>query len=384
VIGVAVDVTERVRLEEALQESEIRFRTIFEGAAVGVALADMEGRLIEANPALQKFLRYSEEELLGMTFTQVTHPEDVATDVRLYRELKADQRRHYQIEKRYIRKDGEVVWGHLTVSLVRGAEGQPRFAVGMVEDITDRKEMEAVLVDTQRKLAQSQEEERLRIARELHDGAVQQLLGITYELARQQQTLSNSVNGLSSEAIRQEVLQVVTQLRGLISELRPAGLEEFGLTTALEGYVAGLMRHWGPEMPAVDLDLDECGTSLPPSVALALFRAAQEALRNALKHAQAQHIAMRLRLLADEVVLSVRDDGCGFCVPGNLNEFAQHNHFGLIGIAEHVALVGGQLNICSEPGAGTEVTARVPLCSRLDQTLKGNRIEGKDDPSTAC
>jgi len=157
------------------------------------------------------------------------------------------------------------------------------------------------------------------------------------------------------------LLNVVTQLRGLIGELRPAGLEEFGLATALEGYVARLQREGGPDMPDIHLELPEHDMQLPKSVALCLFRVAQEALRNALKHANARHISLYLCSSMSEVMLRVSDDGCGFQVPVSLGQLAHADHFGLVGMAERVEWIGGELTIRSQPSAGTDVTVRVPL-----------------------
>jgi two-component system NarL family sensor kinase len=204
------------------------------------------------------------------------------------------------------------------------------------------------------------EQERRRLAHELHDGAVQQLLGISYQLAQSYRGDGAGTTPTGRE-MRREVLGVVAQLRRVIIALRPAGLDELGLTIALEGHVARLKREEMAGPPHIELDLDNSGTALPASVTITLFRVAQEALRNALKHAQAHHIRLCLRLLADEAMLSVWDDGCGFLVPDRLSELAQADHYGLMGMAERLSWVGGQINIRSRPGTGTEVTVRVPL-----------------------
>jgi PAS domain S-box-containing protein len=125
--------------EQALRESESRFRAIFERAAVGIKLADRDGRVVGSNQALQEMLGYGAAELQGMPFAEFSHPDDAEADRRLLEELFAGRRDHYEMEKRYRRKDGRLVWGRLTVSLVRDAAGAPGFAIGMVEDITARK-----------------------------------------------------------------------------------------------------------------------------------------------------------------------------------------------------------------------------------------------------
>ncbi|MDP9381944.1 MAG: PAS domain S-box protein [Chloroflexota bacterium] len=139
------DITERKRADEALGESEMRFRTIFEGAAIGIRLSTLEGRTLDSNPTWQRMLGYSAEELRGMHFGQYTHPDDVSADTELFAELVAGKRDHYQLEKRYIRKDGQLIWGRLTVSLARSDSGEPKFSFGMIEDITERKHAEESL-----------------------------------------------------------------------------------------------------------------------------------------------------------------------------------------------------------------------------------------------
>jgi len=146
--GSITDITEGKRADEALRESEAQFRAIFENAAIGVSLANLSGRLVKCNPALQRLLGYPEAELQRMTFAEITHPDDVEADLRLYRALVAGEFKDYQIEKRYIHKHGQAVWVRLTVSLVRPPSGEPQFAIGMVEDITRRKQAEA-LTNTQ-------------------------------------------------------------------------------------------------------------------------------------------------------------------------------------------------------------------------------------------
>ncbi|MDV4342703.1 PAS domain S-box protein [Methanoculleus sp. YWC-01] len=139
------DISERKRAEEALRQSEERFHGIFDWAGVGISIVDMTGRILEANPRLREILRYTAEELSNLTFTAITHLDDVHIDLDLFEDMIAGARDSYVIEKRYLTKEGLTVWGRMTASLLRDAEGRPHYAIGMLEDITDRKRAEEAL-----------------------------------------------------------------------------------------------------------------------------------------------------------------------------------------------------------------------------------------------
>jgi PAS domain S-box-containing protein len=142
-LGMLTDITRLKRAEATLRANELELRTIFDNAAIGIALVDVEGRSRRSNRALQRMLGYSAEELSEMSFPAFTHPEDVAADSELYARMLAGELKSYQLEKRFLRSDGNVVWGRLTASLVREAASEPVLGVGMVEDISNQKLAEA-------------------------------------------------------------------------------------------------------------------------------------------------------------------------------------------------------------------------------------------------
>ena len=226
------------------------------------------------------------------------------------------------------------------------------------------------LVHAHRRLLRAAEEERRRLARDLHDGAVQQIIGITYQVAQAAKLLSR--NGEHSaatsqalseqlDAVRHELLAVASQLRNNIGELRPAGLEELGLAAAIEAYVSRLEQPRDGRLPAIELDLQPGGYDLAFPAALSLFRVVQEGLRNALRHAGAEHVRVRLRCSGDRLELAIEDDGCGFNLPSRLSELTASNHFGIMSMSEQVALIPGKFEIVSSPGAGTAILVRVDL-----------------------
>lgn len=140
----------QVERRRVAREGEARFRAIFETSAIGIAHFTLEGKIAESNRALEEMLGYSHEELQGMPFARITHPDDLAGEEGLLAEMTTGQRDRYRLEKRYVRKDGAVVWGRLNVSLVRGPDGGPQFAIKMVEDITEHKRAEAALRESQK------------------------------------------------------------------------------------------------------------------------------------------------------------------------------------------------------------------------------------------
>lgn len=142
-----ISLSERRRVE---REPEKRFRAIFDWAAIGIAQVSLDGRIMECNRAFETMLSYPRKALRGIPVTDITHPGDVAAGKELYEELIAGKREHFHLEKRYTRKDGRTIWGRVTVSLVRGPAGQPEFAIGMVEDISERKIAERELQEAQK------------------------------------------------------------------------------------------------------------------------------------------------------------------------------------------------------------------------------------------
>src|SRR5215211_5587660 len=144
VIGVLVaqDITEQKRAEEELEESEGRFRATFEQAAVGIAHTALDGRWLRVNRRLCDFLGYTREELLQKTLQDITHPDDLEPNLEYRRQLLAGEIESFSMERRYIRKDGSIVWGNLTVSLVREPSGEPAYFIAVIEDISERKRVE--------------------------------------------------------------------------------------------------------------------------------------------------------------------------------------------------------------------------------------------------
>ena len=150
--GSATDIDDQKRAEEALRESEERFRKIFEEGPLGILLVGTDGRIQRANRSFREMLGYSESEMIALGVAGIAHPEDWERDYPFVSRLWRGEISHYQVERRYLRKDGQVIWGHLTVSLMRDEAGKPMDAIGMIEDITERKRAEENLQNSERTL----------------------------------------------------------------------------------------------------------------------------------------------------------------------------------------------------------------------------------------
>jgi signal transduction histidine kinase len=202
-----------------------------------------------------------------------------------------------------------------------------------------------------RQLVVGREEERKRIARDLHDQVVQNLLGLKFHLADQ-------VAGQSP--LQGEINTTIETIRHLCADLRPPALDHLGLAAALRSYAQDFQARTNL---AVELQLDDTA-HLSEEIALALFRVMQEALTNAWRHARAQRVRVTLKSSRDAVELSVHDDGSGFQVPEHIGALVEQGHFGLMSMRERVELVGGTLQLDSQPGRGTCVEARVPIVDK--------------------
>lgn len=152
VVLVHEDITERIRAEEALRESEERFRTFFEEAPIGISVVDLNGRFVKMNKTYCEMLGYPEQELSQLTFADITHPEDVEKDWRYIDQIFKGELARYQLEKRYIKKNGEILWINLTATVIFDREGKACYGLGMVEDIGDRKRTEEALQATNQTL----------------------------------------------------------------------------------------------------------------------------------------------------------------------------------------------------------------------------------------
>ena len=155
-VGIGQDITERRRAEQALRDSAERFRAIYEHGRMGIVFGDLEGRLLFANPVFEQILGYEQGELIGRSFREFTLSGDLCQEDLYVREMLEGKRDHYEIEKRYHRKDGAVIWVVLSATVVRGSDRKPAFGVAMIQDVTERKRSDEELRRAQAYLAEAE------------------------------------------------------------------------------------------------------------------------------------------------------------------------------------------------------------------------------------
>lgn len=262
----------------------------------------------------------------------------------------------FVLEKRYVRKDGRSVWVRNGMSLL--GDSEPPRIITLVEDITERKQAEESLRQLSGRLLQAQDEERRRLARELHDGTAQSIAALGMNLSAVRESAAN-LDARAQKALIESLEladQCIRELRTLSYLLHPPMLDDRGLAPALAGYAEGFAERSGI---AVKLDLTPDLGRLPKEVELMLFRVVQESLTNIHHHSGSRTATIRLARYPQDIVLQVRDQGSGM---GELNPDGGPVRIGvgIAGMRERVRQIGGRLQIHSRPG-GTDVEVVVPL-----------------------
>ncbi len=362
------------RANEQLRESELRFRTIFRDAPIGIALSDSDGRFIQSNPALEDMLGMPEKDLSGRSFDEILAPSASTVNGQLFRAMASGQRNRYQTEISYRREDGRPAWMNVNVS--RMHPDRSPYTILMMEDVSARKETEEQLASAERRrladlrrfavsVQRAQEEERKRISRELHDDLSQRLSGMKFQVEALEDDLPPSARR-AARALRDfrgELERSIMEVRRVSSDLRPSVLDDFGLVTALRILCSDFEKRHGPR---TDFQVDDGGlTGRDPHLEIALYRITQEALANVARHAGASSVTLRLMHHESSLRLTVSDDGKGFD-PNDVARLRGPEHgLGLISMRERSELLGGTFTVESAHNKGTTIAVTIPF---QDQT----------------
>jgi PAS domain S-box-containing protein len=358
----AVLVEEHKQSQLALRQSEDKLRLLLDSTGEAIYGIDLEERCTFCNPACVRALGYERvDELLGKNMHDLIHyarADGTLFPVEQCRNLRAVR------AGEGIHVDDEVLWRangtsfHAELWSYPQRRGQE--VVGAVVafiDITERRLAQEALASVSRRLIEAQEQERTRIARELHDDICQRLALLAIQLEQIQQNppqLPVEVGSRVGE-LRRQTSEIATDIQSLSHELHSARLQYLGLAAAVRGFC----QEFG-EQQNVEIDFNTHSmprSPLSPDISLCLFRVAQEALHNAVKHSGVRHFDVHLRGASDTIHLIVSDSGRGF----NPEAAVQKRGLGLTSMKERLKLVNGELTIDSQPTGGTTVHARVPF-----------------------
>lgn len=357
IIGVALALASRVATERKVrqeaQTSEAKFRSLFEAAGDGILVYNRQGSIVAANPAAARlFGAPDSRSLLGLNIGTLV-PSNSEGRLPAFKDNPANRQQRMLVR----RQDGYKLIADVVVAALPNGAGAEAFQA-VLRDATEQDMREKGLQALVQRVTQAQEDERERIARELHDETLQAL----FLLAREQENIAatpESPDSLKERLSRLARLagNAAEGLRRFSRDLRPSVLNDLGLIPALEWLSSDLSHRTRTE---TRFHTEGTPRRLPPQVEMALFRITQEALRNVEKYARATSVDFTLSFDTSRVLLTISDDGVGFTVPKSLDELVAAGKLGLVGLKERAVLAGGTLEVKSSPGKGTRVSVTIP------------------------
>jgi signal transduction histidine kinase len=232
-------------------------------------------------------------------------------------------------------------------------------------DVTSRKEIEArsrenqAQIEVHHRLMSQREQERRKIAQDLHDGPLQELIALTFLCSAAIDSAEDPQMIAQLEAIRDNLKERIGELRAFASELRPPALERFGLDKAIDSHLDSFKRKY----PEIEIHMEAQTRNLipPEGVGVALYRIYQESLNNIVRHAQATGVTVLVGEHDRHITLEIRDNGQGFQLPEQWLDLARQGHLGLVGIHERAEALGGTAQVYSNPGEGTVIKVEIPI-----------------------
>lgn len=347
---------QRLQLEDIrrnLKESEITYRQLYENAHDAIFIHNAQGIIMSANRSCAALSGYSPEELRSKKIDELLSEESSLLLSAVEQLLNQGEASDWTTEVQLVKKNKSEASIQLSISIINSRAGSPAFLC-TARDVSDQKTMQENMQDYLQQATRAQEE-RKRIALELHDETIQDLVVLSRQLdvlATKGKELS-AENSLLLKELRQETKNIIQSLRNLSQDLRPATLDRLGLLPALENLTSEITKYSGIYMKVSVLGTER---RLTEEVELALFRITQEALRNVARHSKANKSEIILEFGEQKVSVSVRDNGQGFYIPEKINDLSKDGKLGLIGMQERARLINGHLSIQSEPGKGTHVT----------------------------
>lgn len=342
-----IDISRQKSVENELRASEERFRQYVEHANDIIYSLTSEGIFTYVSPNWTEYLGHPVEEVVGRSFEYFVHPDDIDACHSFLEQIIARGKSERSIPYRVLHKNGTWRLHSSNASMISdGATGH--LFIGIARDMTDQyrieRELEALRIASQR------EEERIAIARDLHDDLSQELTGLHIELASLSRTAPELETRRRLTAMKDDLGKTISTVRGILAELRSDLLEELGL----EGTVRWLVRNLRQKSGMTCRIEYNPGLFVPsPMVAIAAYRIIQEALNNIVRHSRATSVRVRLHGSIDRIRITITDNGVGMpeVCPG---------HYGITGMKERARLCGGTLEFSKPSGGGTKIVATLP------------------------
>jgi signal transduction histidine kinase len=348
------------RASDAMRQTESKYRAIFETAPVGIFRATPDGHYLDVNSSFARMLGYATpQELIGADDAPPPGTYGPGTPF--------PQAGVISYERKYWRNDGRMMDALVSVVARADSPDGPMVVEGYVEDITERKgldtkvsEQQATLRNYAHQLLRSQEDERKRLSRELHDEPLQDMVGLAQRIELARRALEREPASIARrlEELQTMAREMIVRLRRISNDLRPFVLEDLGIVAAVQ-YIGDELAQ---QMPAcvVQCDTDGDERRLDPDVELTVFRIIQQAAYNVRTHAgSATHVRLKLTFEDSCLAASVQDDGPGFTVI-DTQELLRQGHLGIAGMQERASLMGGSVSVSSAPNTGTTVHLQIP------------------------
>ncbi len=337
-----------------LQGADFAYRVMVESIHEGAANISEDGTILYCNKRLAEMLDMPLETVLGTSFNHYLLDDEQEIFAELSRKGLEDYGR---AEINLVCRSNSTTPVLVTASAAQ-VDGHRGISL-VITDLTEQKQAAARERELQARLMEQREEERVHIARNLHDGPLQDLLGLSYLLQDMIAESQKSEEEKNLFEIRANILKLAGDLRGVCNDLRPPNTIRFGLSKAIRYHIHDFQERY-PEIK-VKLDLIDDGQMVPQNTATALYRIYQECMANVVRHAEASLLTVRLGLENQFLLLEVEDNGSGFTPPKDWSDLARGGHLGLVGMRERAEAAGGKLRIITELEVGTTIQVKVPL-----------------------
>jgi two-component system sensor histidine kinase DegS len=351
----------------ALRTSQESYEELFTNASDAIWVHDLSGKIVIANRACEKVSGYSPDELIGKKVAEFMSRDALIIAREIRTKLMKGQAIDQRYDQRIIKKDGTEAIVELFTRLIR-ADGKPIGFQNIARDVTVERRLRDNLRLQIHKTLMAQEEERKRIARELHDDIAQSILLLSRQLdilISKNDSKIPKASIIELEHIENIANDAYKSLQRYARDLRPSILDQMGLVAALNWLTEELGKELGIKTSVKSDKLPQ----LPSEVELAMFRIAQETLNNIRKHAQASAVNITVQLTSNNLKMSITDNGKGFSTSRLTGDLAKEGKLGVLGMEERARLIGGNLQIKSEPGKGTTVIARAPIWTRQKELV---------------